>query len=183
LTAENMATLSPRRRWWKALVRASSSALGQAGSLTQRPSVAIGGNRWQSVVIRRNLSHSGALSRTHVYSVALRCTQEQAGALRAVPCPLRPRPLGRHDAQGRTWRSSVDHIHRPLAACPRACRCGHDPGRDTPRAHIVIDEKTALCLQIEGPYSRYCARVWHTFWNSGVEASIDPPNQTANRCM
>ena len=103
--------------------------------------------------------------------------------LRAVPCPLRPRPLGRADAQGRTWRASVDHIHRPLTACPRACRCGHDPGRDTTRAHIVIDEKTALCLQIEGPYSRYCARVWHTFWNSGVEASIEPPNQTANRCM
>ena len=63
-------------------MRASSSALGQAGKLTQRPSVAIGGNRRQSVLIRRNLSHSGALSRTHVHSVALRCTQVQAGALR-----------------------------------------------------------------------------------------------------
>ena len=36
------------------------------------------------MVIRRNLSHSGALSRTHVYSVALRCTQEQAGACRCT---------------------------------------------------------------------------------------------------
>jgi len=49
--------------------------------------------------------------------------------------------------------------------------------------HMVIVEKTGLCLQIEGPYSSYCWRVWHTLWNSGVEASIEPPNHTANRCM
>ena len=48
---------------------------------------------------------------------------------------------------------------------------------------MVIDEKTGLCRQIDGPYSSYCCLVWHTLWNSGVEASIEPPNQTAKRCM
>ena len=43
--------------------------------------------------------------------------------------------------------------------------------------------KTGLCLAIRGPSSSYCALVWQTRKNSGVEASIDPPNQTANRCM
>ena len=37
-------------------------------------------------------------------------------------------------------------------------------------------------LHIDGPTSSYCARVWQTSWNSGVEASIEPPNQTAKRC-
>jgi hypothetical protein len=44
--------------------------------------VAIGGNRWQSVIIPRNLSHSGALSRTQVQAGASRCKQVQAGASR-----------------------------------------------------------------------------------------------------
>jgi len=42
--------------------------------------------------------------------------------------------------------------------------------------YIVIAEKTGLCRQIEGPYSSYCCRVCTTLWNSGVEASIEPPN-------
>lgn len=56
-------------------------------------------------------------------------------------------------------------------------------GALVPRAYIVIDEKTGLCLQIEGPTSSYCARVWQTSWNSGVDASMDPPNHTAKRCI
>ena len=35
---------------------------------------------------------------------------------------------------------------------------------------------------MEGPCSSYEARVWQTLLNSGVEASIEPPNQTAKRC-
>ena len=50
-------------------------------------------------------------------------------------------------------------------------------------AHIVIAEKTGLCLQMEGPCSSYAARVWHTLLNSGVDASIEPPNHTAKRCV
>ena len=42
--------------------------------------------------------------------------------------------------------------------------------------HMVIVEKTGLCRQIDGPISSYCCLVWHTLWNSGVEASIEPPN-------
>lgn len=48
---------------------------------------------------------------------------------------------------------------------------------------MVMVEKTGLCLHTLGPYSSYCWRVWTTFENSGVEASIEPPNQTAKRCM
>lgn len=48
---------------------------------------------------------------------------------------------------------------------------------------MVMAEKTGLCLQMDGPISSYCARVWQTVLNSGVEASIDPPNHTANLCM
>ena len=50
-------------------------------------------------------------------------------------------------------------------------------------AHMVMVEKTGLCLQMDGPISSYCWRVWQTEWNSGVDASIEPPNQTAKRCM
>ena len=48
---------------------------------------------------------------------------------------------------------------------------------------MVMAEKTGLCLQMDGPISSYCARVWQTVLNSGVDASIDPPNHTANLCM
>ena len=48
---------------------------------------------------------------------------------------------------------------------------------------MVMAEKTGLCLQMDGPNSSYAARVWHTLLNSGVDASIDPPNHTAKRCM
>ena len=47
----------------------------------------------------------------------------------------------------------------------------------------MMAEKTGLCLQMDGPISSYAARVWHTLLNSGVDASIEPPNHTANRCM
>ena len=29
--------------------------------------------------------------------------------------------------------------------------------------HMVIEEKTALWRQMDGPYSSYCWRVWQTF--------------------
>jgi hypothetical protein len=74
-----------------------------------------------------------------------------------------------------------------LAASRAPQRCWGDGGsRSTCRsdvAHKVMAEKTGLCLQMDGPISSYAARVWHTLLNSGVDASIEPPNHTAKRCM
>ena len=70
-----------------------------------------------------------------------------------------------------------------LASTPEFNNVCHTRAARSLNSHMVMVEKTGLWRQMLGPISSYCWRVWHTLWNSGVLASIEPPNQTAKRCM